>query len=142
MRDEVAEALMEMDAESTTRILLRRLRESPDAPWAVAYALGRVAQEPRAIREIEQARRNQPRPAQIAFALAMAWAQRREFETALGLLDEAAGSPRLSLAVRTSRRCARRFSSSRSGPAASKSGRPSTGMYGASGARTSRSARR
>jgi outer membrane protein assembly factor BamB/HEAT repeat protein/predicted transcriptional regulator len=88
MRDEVAEALMEMDPESTTRILLRRLRESPDAPWAVAYALGRVAQEPRAIREIEQARKNQPRSAQIAFALAMATAQRREFDAALGLLDE------------------------------------------------------
>lgn len=89
MRDEVAEALMEMDAESTTRILLRRLRESPDAPWAVAFALGRVAQEPRAVREIEQARRTQPRSAQIAFALAMAYAQRRDFDAALELLDEA-----------------------------------------------------
>ncbi len=89
MRDEVAEALMEMDTESTTRILLRRLRESPDAPWAVAYALGRVAQDPRAIEEIQNARKNQPRSAQIAFALAMANAQRREFATALQLLDEA-----------------------------------------------------
>ncbi|MFW5866506.1 MAG: PQQ-binding-like beta-propeller repeat protein [Armatimonadota bacterium] len=89
MRDEVAEALMEMDAESTTRILLRRLRESPNAPWAVAYALGRVAQDARAITEIEQARKNQPRSAQIAFALAMAHAQRRDFNAALGLLDQA-----------------------------------------------------
>lgn len=89
MRDEVAEALMEMDPVSTVRILLRRLRESPDAPWAVAYALGRVAQDARAIGEIENARRAQPRSAQIAFALAMAYAQRREFETALELLDEA-----------------------------------------------------
>ncbi len=89
MRDEVAEALMEMDAASTTRILLRRLRESPDAPWAVAYALGRVAQDPRAVAEIEAARRNQPRSAQIAFALAMAHAQRREFDSAIRLLDEA-----------------------------------------------------
>lgn len=89
MRDEVAEALMEMDAESTTRILLRRLRESPDAPWAVAYALGRVAQDPRAVDEIRSARRSQPRSAQIAFALGMAHAQRREFEPALELLDEA-----------------------------------------------------
>ncbi len=88
MRDEVAEALMEMDAESTTRILLRRLRESPNAPWAVAYALGRVAQDTRAIGEIQQARKNQPRSAQIAFALAMAHAQRRDFTTALDLLDE------------------------------------------------------
>ncbi|GEM_PF-1083313 len=89
MRDEVAEALMEMDPEMTTRVLIRRLRESPDAPWAVAYALGRVAQEPRAIREIELARKNQPRSAQIAYALAMANAQRREFEAASSLLDEA-----------------------------------------------------
>lgn len=89
MRDEVAEALMELDAASTTRILLRRLRESPDAPWAAAYALGRVAQDPRAVAEIEAARRNQPRSAQLAFALAMAYAQRRDFERALQLLDEA-----------------------------------------------------
>ncbi len=89
MRNEVAEALMEMDAASTVRILLRRLRESPDAPWAVAYALGRVAQDPRAVAEIEAARRSQPRSAQIAFALAMAHAQRREFDRALALLDEA-----------------------------------------------------
>ncbi|MGD9497987.1 MAG: PQQ-binding-like beta-propeller repeat protein, partial [Armatimonadota bacterium] len=89
MRDEVAEALMEMGPASTTRILLRRLRESPDAPWAVAYALGRVAQDPRSVAEIESARRSQPRSAQIAFALAMAQAQRREFATALELLDEA-----------------------------------------------------
>lgn len=89
MRDEVAEALMEMDSASTTRILLRRLRESPDAPWAVAFALGRVAQDPRAVAEIETARRSQPRSAQIAFALAMAHAQRREFDSALELLDEA-----------------------------------------------------
>ena len=70
MRDEVAEALMEMDSDSTTRILLRRLRESPEAPWAVAYALGRVAQDPKAVHEIEQARKHSPRSAQIAFALA------------------------------------------------------------------------
>lgn len=89
MRDEVAEALMEMDSASTVRILLRRLRESPDAPWAVAYALGRVAQDARAIGEIENARKAQPRSAQITFALAMAYAQRREFDTALELLDEA-----------------------------------------------------
>ncbi len=89
MRDEISEALMEMDAETTTRTLLRRLRESPDAPWAVAYALGRVAQEPRAIEEIEDARTDQPRSPQIAFSLAMANAQRREFQTALSLLDEA-----------------------------------------------------
>lgn len=89
MRDEVAEALMEMDSVSTVRILLRRLRESPNAPWAVAFALGRVAQDARAIAEIENARKAQPRSAQLTFALAMAYAQRREFETALQLLDEA-----------------------------------------------------
>jgi len=89
MRDEVAEALMEMDSTSTTRILLGRLRESPDVPWAVAHALGRVAQDPRAVSEIRSARRSQPRSAQITFALAMAHAQRREYDVALKLLGEA-----------------------------------------------------
>ncbi len=89
MRDEIAEALMEMDSDSTTRMLLRRLRESPEAPWAVAYALGRVAQDSSAVDDIAQARRNSPRSAQITFALAMALAQRRDFEEALELLDQA-----------------------------------------------------
>jgi len=89
LRDEVSEALMEMDPAATSRILLQRLRESPDAPWAVAYALGRVAQDPRAVEEIEQARRTQPRSPQIAFALAMAQAQRRDYDRALRLLDQA-----------------------------------------------------
>ncbi|HUS79972.1 MAG TPA: PQQ-binding-like beta-propeller repeat protein [Armatimonadota bacterium] len=90
MREEVAGALMEMNPVATARLLLRRLRENREVPWAVAYALGRVAHDPRTVREIEHAYQTQPPSAQVTFALAMAWAHRREWDEALGLLDQAA----------------------------------------------------
>jgi outer membrane protein assembly factor BamB len=90
MRNHVAEALMEMDRAATTRLLLRRLREGKDAaPWAVAYALGKVAQEPKAVAEIEDARNGQAPSAQLAFALAMIYAYQREWDAALTQLAEA-----------------------------------------------------
>ncbi len=89
MRDEVAGALLELHDTSTTRLLLRRLRDDPDAPWAVAYALGRVAQEPRAMAEIENAQRSLPSSPQIAFAVGMAYAQQRDWDAALSHLDRA-----------------------------------------------------
>ena len=91
MREEVAEALMEMDAPGTTRLLLRRLSNGEDAPWAVAYALGRVSQEPESLEEIKRARSHQPDSPQTAFALALAHEHRREHDRALELLDEAEG---------------------------------------------------
>ncbi|MCD6361660.1 MAG: HEAT repeat domain-containing protein, partial [Armatimonadetes bacterium] len=88
LRDEVAEALMEMNTVNTTRMLLRRLREKDEAPWAVAYALGRVAQDERSINEIETVCNQQP-SAQTYFALAMVYAHQREWERALQMLDRA-----------------------------------------------------
>lgn len=89
MREEVAEALQEMNSINTVRMLLRRLRERPDAPWAVAYALGRVCHDSRAVRELENAYQSQPNSPQLAFALAMAYAHQREWDQALRLLDQA-----------------------------------------------------
>jgi outer membrane protein assembly factor BamB len=91
MREEVAEALAEIDAPGTTTLLLRRLSNGADAPWAVAYALGRIAHEPEAVAEIERAHRNQSDSPQIAFALALAHEHRREHDAALELLDRAEG---------------------------------------------------
>ncbi len=89
MRNEVAEALAEMDAPGTTTLLLNRLSAGEEAPWAVAYALGHIARGPESVEQIEQARRNNPDSPQITFALALAYEHRRDYDAAVALLDEA-----------------------------------------------------
>jgi len=86
---EVIHYLKKTDNPRNISILVSRIISEPEAPWAVAYALGQLCSAEAHLVQLQRAVRNNPKSARLQYAAAVAHIQRREFDKARMYLERA-----------------------------------------------------
>ncbi|MCX7598845.1 MAG: PQQ-binding-like beta-propeller repeat protein, partial [Armatimonadetes bacterium] len=86
--ERVADALAEMDAVRSARLLLASLR-GRDNQWAMAEAVGRLAQSPAVTSMLHKAMARQPASPYLAYAYGVAQSRQRRYEEAMETLSRA-----------------------------------------------------
>jgi len=86
---EVIHYLRKTDSPRNISTLINRITSEPDAPWAVADALGRLCSAEAGLDRLQRAAHNNPKSARLQYAIAVAYIQRREFEEARTRLERA-----------------------------------------------------
>ncbi len=86
---EVIHYLRKTDSPRNISTLINRITSEPDAPWAVADALGRLCSTEVGLDRLQRAAESNAKNARLQYAAAVAHTQRREFEQAKVRLERA-----------------------------------------------------